>query len=428
MFARLDRAVALLAASLLLAASGCKHAQPAPPAMKWDGELPPGQIALRKIPIEQYPDFSNSTWNLQGLGPAIDHSIDYMNHPSSRASFPYLDITHDRAMATLKAFHELIDKAANRADAGAFINSEIRNNFEVYKSVGAPKPEGSGFTDRVMFTGYFTPIYDASTKREGPYQWPIYKKPKDLKLDPVTGETAAPYFNREEIEQQGKLARLELAYLKTRWEAYVITIQGSAKLKLANGTTLEIGYAGNNGYEYTSPGLQMLQDGVITKDQLNVKSLGAYFAAHPDIADKYLWMNKRTVFFTDRPGGPFGALNVPVTKWCTIATDKTRDKVVNMTIYPRAMPAFLNVPVPRTDEPAQTWQFQGFMMDQDTGGAIRAAGRSDIYMGIGPEAESLAGRQMNDGELYYIAVKENLVPQYLNLPIGPMPTTRPVRR
>jgi membrane-bound lytic murein transglycosylase A len=151
--------------------------------------------------------------------------------------------------------------------------------------------------------------------------------------------------------------------------------------------------------------MAMVNDGVITKENLNLRTLSAYFAAHPDAEEKYLYLNNRTVFFTERPGGPFGALNVPVTTSATIATDKTLDKTVNMTVYPRAMPAFLSLDMPRTDNPAQNWHFTGFMMDQDTGGAIRASGRCDIYMGIGPSAEQSAGHQLSEGELYYIAVK-----------------------
>jgi len=49
--------------------------------------------------------------------------------------------------------------------------------------------------------------------------------------------------------------------------------------------------------------------------------------------------------------------------------------------------------------------FYSFALDQDTGGAIRSAGRCDIYMGIGPDALLLAGRQNAEGKLYYLAVK-----------------------
>jgi membrane-bound lytic murein transglycosylase A len=89
----------------------------------------------------------------------------------------------------------------------------------------------------------------------------------------------------------------------------------------------------------------------------------------------------------------------------SIATDKT--------VYPRAMPAFLEVPVP-VDEHGTTRAFRGLMLDQDRGGAIRAAGRCDIYMGIGPDAERIAGHQLHQGQLYYLALKPQFVAQYIS--------------
>ncbi len=58
-------------------------------------------------------------------------------------------------------------------------------------------------------------------------------------------------------------------------------------------------------------------------------------------------------------------------------------------------------------------KYDGFMLDQDTGGAIRAAGRCDIYMGVGPQAEAIAGHQLHEGKLYYLAVKPELIEKYL---------------
>ena len=46
-----------------------------------------------------------------------------------------------------------------------------------------------------------------------------------------------------------------------------------------------------------------------------------------------------------------------------------------------------------------------FMLDQDTGGAINAPGRADIFMGIGATAEILAGGQYAEGRLYYFFLK-----------------------
>ena len=47
--------------------------------------------------------------------------------------------------------------------------------------------------------------------------------------------------------------------------------------------------------------------------------------------------------------------------------------------------------------------------DQDTGGAIVAPGRCDLFMGIGPQARVLAGGQFSEGTMYYIFRKPDSI-------------------
>lgn len=404
---------ALLLTGALL--TGCKH------KVNFNSELPEGEVALRKLSPDEYPDFSQQMTDPAALSASCDASLKYLATPSSRNYYPYLDITHERAAASVNALKQLVLKHASHFDGAAF-NSEIRSMFEVYKSKGARKPEGDGYTERVLFTGYFTPIYQASTTRQGEYVWPLYRRPNDLVVDrtsaAVVGRRAAdgavlPTYTRAEIEgKDGKYphAGSELVYLKSHWETYIITIQGSAKLRLTDGREMEIGYAGDNGYDYTSPGKKMLEDKVIKKEQYTARGLREHFAKNPGDVKKYLWLNQRYIYFTETQGGPYGSLGVPVTPMASIAVAKFHE--VRKNIYPRAMGAFLVAPVP-TDESGNTRAYRGFMMDQDTGAAIRAAGRCDIYMGIGEQAEKIAGQQQHDGELYYIALKPELIPQYL---------------
>lgn len=384
-----------------------------PAEINYAQELPPGQMALRKISPSEYPDFSPafSNANLPAVSQAITQSLDYLSRPSSRQFYPYLDIDHARAVATLKTLQGIIDRElqATYRSTPDQINREIAEKFEVYKSIGAPRPDGPGYTEQVLFTGYYTPIFEASLERQGPYQYPLYRRPDDLVSDPVTGEvhgrrmpdgSIQPYPTRQEIEQSGMLAGQEIVWLKDRFDAYIIHVQGSARLRLPNGQIWEIGYAGNNGYAPVSIAMQLVEDGAIPREQLNLTAVRNYFRQNPQALDRYIPMNPRFVFFTERSGGPYGSLNVPVTPYATIATDKS--------VYPRAMPAFLQVPVP-VNTSGMTSLFRGFMLDQDTGGAIRAAGRCDIYMGIGEEAERIAGYQLHAGELYYLAVKPEYV-------------------
>jgi membrane-bound lytic murein transglycosylase A len=405
--------------ALLGIATGCRQAPP-PKSLDFARELPAGQLALRKLSPAEYPDFGVMQTDPAALAKSIAYSLQYLEHPSSRRFFPYLDITHERAVATLKELARL--------NAGRFAtqwNQQVRDRFEVYQSIGAPSADGPGYSGEVLFTGYFTPIYEASLVRTGPYQWPLYKRPVDLASD-ETGEavyrrqmppggkapqtspgtpTVAPvvsagYYDRRQIEEGSLLAGQELVWLRSRWEAYVVTVQGSARLRLTDGRTYEIGFAGTNGHPYVSIGTRMVADGAIAKDQLSLQGIGRYFDEHPQAMDRYLWLNPRTTFFTERRGGPFGKLNVPVTSFASIATDKE--------VYPRAMPAYVVAPVARAGDGAAR-SFRGFMLDQDAGGAIRSAGRCDIYMGVGPTAEQLAGRQLAPGQLYYLAIK----PEYM---------------
>jgi membrane-bound lytic murein transglycosylase A len=400
---------------------GCKQQTPQPMARQIDFRkpLPDGMVALRKIDPSEYPDFGAQQIDPARLRASIDNSLKYLSAPSSKGYFPYLDITHERAVASLHRLEDICTQAEAMGHwDGVWFNQQIRANFEVYKSYGAPAPDGSGYTDTVLFTGYCTPIYDASLQPTAEFQWPLYKLPADLVRDAMSGQVQGrrmpdgrivPYYTRGEIETGHKLAGDELVWLKSRWDAYVVTIQGSARLRLADtGQIYEIGFAGTNGYDYTSPGRQMVADGVINQDQLSLRGLTAFFNNHPEMMDKYLPLDQRYVFFTERTGGPFGSLNVPVTPWATIATDKEKAD-----IYPRAMPAFIRTSVPvASGTIAQP--FSGFMLDQDTGGAIRASGRCDIYMGIGPDAEALAGQELQEGQLYYLALRPDLMPQPAN--------------
>ena len=414
--------VGLIACSILAFGFGCQSKPPpAPPETKIDysAPLPQGQVALRKILPGEYPDFSAALMSadLDALKRSTDNSLAYLGRQSSNKVYPYLDIIHDRAVATLRAFRQLLDQGPF-SRTSQDLNRLITDRFEIYQSVGAPDPQGRGFSAQVLFTGYFTPTYDASLTRGGPYQWPLYNRPADLVTD-ESGDRAGrktdagtvPYYTRQDIEQRGVLLGDEIVWLTSRWNAYVVTVQGSARLRLPDGRIMEIGFAGTNGYRYTSPGRQMVTDGLIPPDQLSFDAMRLYFDARPQAMDKYLWLNQRTTFFAETRGGPFGSLNVPVTPFATIATDKS--------VYPAALVAFVSAPTSYAGN-----SLDGrFLLDQDRGGAIRSAGRCDIYMGIGQSAEQLSGHQLSPGRLYYLALRPELVPQYApssTHPAGPV--------
>lgn len=390
-----------LAALVLM--TGCKDDEEftiVPEEKDYWRQLPPGEKALVKLTDpSMWPDFSEGYQRRTNLEQAARYSLEYLSKPSSRQYFPYLDISHQRAVASIEEFIEVLRSARS----GEELDRMIKERFEIYMS--------RGFDERgtVLYTGYYRPIFDARLKPDHQFRYPLYRRPPDLVRDERTmtsyREGGGRYYTRGEIDR-GALAGqgLELCYLRDRFETYIITVQGSARLRLADGSFFDIGYHGDNGLEYSSIGQYLVDQGRIKPSDLSLQGLIRHFQQNPSDLDEILAINNRYVFFTPREGGPYGSLNVPVTPFRSIATDKD--------VYPRACVAYLQTQVPaRTaDGSIRQHAYQGFAMDQDTGGAIRAAGRCDFFLGTGPEIGELAGRTFAEGRLYYIFVREGSSP------------------
>ena len=109
--------------------------------------------------------------------------------------------------------------------------------FAVYRSVGWDR-KGT-----VLFTGYYSPEFPASQTRTARFSHPLYRRPADLVTDEVTGQprgrrrpdgTTGPYPTRREIEQSGMLVGTELVWLEDELAAYIVHVNGSARLTLTD--------------------------------------------------------------------------------------------------------------------------------------------------------------------------------------------------
>src|SRR5690606_33991075 len=148
----------------------------------------------------------------------------------------------------------------------------------------------------------------------------------------------------------------------------------------------------------------MLDEGVLKPNQLSLKEIRRVYRENPELVKRLINRNESYVFFTEYEPDrwPAGSLGVRVSPETTLATDKK--------IYPRGGLVLV-------DTQAVTFsmgkrRFLRFMLDQDTGGAIQAPGRADIYMGEGLSAEILAGGQYAEGRLYYLFLKPEYVQQF----------------
>jgi membrane-bound lytic murein transglycosylase A len=145
----------------------------------------------------------------------------------------------------------------------------------------------------------------------------------------------------------------------------------------------------------------MVEAGLLDRGEVTLSTIRRTYRRHPQRVEELMMRNENYVFFTEYEGGnwPAGSLGVKVTAERSLATDKK--------IYPRG--GIVLVDTEAVTFASGTRRFLRFMLDQDTGGAIQAPGRADIFMGIGPGAEILAGGQYAEGRLYYLFLK----PQHL---------------
>lgn len=395
----------LIFALLPVLAVACRSKpQPKEEPKDYARPLPEGMMALEKIDPSQYPDFGRG-WQSdpEGLLASLEYSLSYFAKPSSKKPYPYLDVSHERAKRSLEEFRELVKTAHSPEE----LNREVAARFDVYRSVGY---DGRG---TVLYTGYCEPIYPGSRTQTAEFKYPLYRLPADLVKQPdgtclgrKTAQGLVPYYTRREIDTLKSLAgqELEICWLAGKLEVYICHVQGSARIKLSDGTELRLGYAGKNEHPYTSLGGLLVQDGRVPKDKMSLTAIKDYFAAHPEELDYYIQQNQSYVFFQENQGGPYGCLGVTVTPYHSLATDKK--------VFPPGCIGFFDTELPVWNS-LDSIGFQPsarFALDQDRGGAIRSAGRCDIFLGTGPPAERLAGYMQREGRLYYIFVKEGAAP------------------
>ena len=393
------RILVLILLPIIALTSCCQKQQKA--KMRYDRPLPPGQFALRKIADpREIPDFTTACHDLANLQKAIDHSLSYLHKPSSQTFYPSGQITHGQALESVQAFADMLDSGLS----GSQLNNEIRMKFDVYTSIGCDD------RSTVLFTGYYTPIFDGSLEHTSQFNYPLYEQPDDLvkapngdilgRRDP--GGQISRYPDRAAIEDSGMLEGKELVYLADPFETYIAHVQGSAKVRLPDGSVTTVGYAANNGHEYRSVAQELVKDGKISGDEISLAAMIDYFTRFKEQVRTYVRRNPRFVFFRKEGGPPVGCLNEPVTALRSIATDKS--------IFPRASLAFISTTLPQAVGGATVKQvYMGFALDQDAGGAIRAPGRCDVYMGQGETAGKLAGQTYQEGRLYYLFLKSDAI-------------------
>jgi len=351
--------------------------------------------------------------DVDSLRAALRRSLEYLEKlpPERIVGVAPRPLTAGEVVASLKAFEPLL---AEWNCAECFLR-ELRARFDFLPSSAEPE------TAEVLFTGYYQPELEGSRARTEKFRYPIYGRPADLisaelvtvgavpKVERifgrVEGEQFLPYYTRSDIDQAGRLRgrALEIAWVADPVELFFLHIQGSGIVRLAEGGQLSVGYAAQNGRPYRSIGRLLIDSGKIAREAMSMQSLRRYLNDHPEEQSEIFDYNPSYVFFRVNPDSDaLGSLEVPVTAGRSIATDSR--------LFPKGALALIHTEIPLID---RAGQFTGwrpivrFVLNQDTGGAIRGLQRVDIYFGAGGQAEASAGYMNRPGKMFFLALKQD---------------------
>jgi len=396
------RNVFLIAAVLLTVtmAVGCY------PVLKKEAQRP--DEALRQVRLFS-PEFRDDM-DRDSLTLAVIRSMEYLDRLGPEAVFHYGpdDFTNEQVRESQKAFLDLLAKGLDPVD----LTREIRKKFRIYRATGRVGNRG------ILFTGYYEPIYEGSLAPDEVFRYPLYRPPDDLiriDLSPfsenfkgeniiarIEGKKVLPYYSRYQIEAERVLAGkgLEMAWLKDPLDVTFLHVQGSGRLRLPDGKDLLVHYEASNGRPYRSIGRYMIERGFLTREEMSMQAIRRYLTENPEVLDEVLNYNPSYVFFQRLENGPSGSLGVLLTPGRTVALDSK--------IFPRGGLGFIVCQKPSVNDQGDIigWtKFSRFVVNQDSGGAIKGAGRADIFWGSGSYAELTAGHLRHEGDLYILIKK-----------------------
>ena len=353
------------------------------------------------------PSLTSDDLDADSLRAAIHHSLAYLERlpPDRVVGVEPRQLTAAEVRGSLIAFEQLL----SRWNCRECLAREIAARFELIPSNAETE------LSKVLFTGYYQPVIDGSLVATEDYRFPIYAKPLDLvSADSATSgerivgrmeqEDLLPYYTRREIDQLGALRGrgLEIAWVKDPIDVFFLHIQGSGIVRLPDGGQLSVSYAAQNGLPYRSIGRLLIDNGKIAKEEMSMQRLRQYLNDNPQEQDEIFAYNESYVFFRVIAGGPLGSLEVPVTAGRSMATD--------WRLFPKGALALVETEIPVIDGTGRLagWRpMRRFVLNQDTGGAIRGLQRADIYFGTGEEPGGMAGYMNRPGRMFFLVLKNN---------------------
>ena len=309
----------------------------------------------------------------------------------------------------LESIHSFVGKIKENP-AQEELHQFILENYDIYQAGGRDDKRKR----QMLVTGYYEPLFDGSLSKNGPYIYPIYSPPQDLvnekprngnpaRIGRITDKGFTSYWSRAEIETLNITQGYELVYLKDPFDAFLLHVQGSGRIRLPDNSVRTIQFAGSNGLEYNSIGKLLVDEKKMELTEVTVPAIRNYLKQHPGQLQKILHHNPRFIFFNwGNDLGPKGSSGAILTPGRSVAIDNS--------VLPDSAIGYLTTRKPEVNQQGEIidWiPLNRFVFPQDSGAAIKGTGRVDLFWGHGYYAEMAAGHMKEDGELYFLVKKRD---------------------
>ena len=390
---------------------------------------PPARL---KIPNSQLEPL---TWADLGDWAGDDHAAAFKTFQESCKAILPGDASIRESRPVFVALRETCRRAmAIKSPSGTDARGFFEKNFRPLRitTVG----ESAGF-----LTGYYEPIVDGSRTWTPEFQVPLYRRPSNLIASgrrqfagsyfPNKGgligrkfgrRKIVPYYDRAQIEEGILTGRqLEICWLKDPIDLLFIQIQGSARLRLPDGTVLRVNYDAHNGHPYSAVGRFLIENGAIPREEMSMDRIRQWMQANLEGGREIRGKNRSYVFFRETglsaDEEPKGAQGVSLTPGRTIAVDRA--------LHVYGTPFYIEAELPIESAEPST-KFRRLMVGQDTGSAIVGPARADLYFGAGDAAGKIAGRVRHPGRFAMLVPRE-IDPFEIREQRVPLPKPKPVK-
>lgn len=372
------------------------------------GPIPAPEHAFR----EAAPPTLSDDLALEALTEAITVDIEALRaSPDKIMRFGPYSITRSAYADALIDLQHVLSSTTPESDKLNY----IRDNFLFMEFYGGER------WGEVLLTSYFEPLLSGGKTRTKTLNYPLYGRPADLvtislasfserfkderalkaRLD---GAQVIPYYSRQEIDGQQKLANkgLELAWVDPI-DAFFLHIQGSGTVKFDHGEEVYMTYADKNGHKYEPVG-KFMRDVIGPKKITMQRIEHALRSMSSHERDSYLFKNPSYVFFNRSEKRAITSLGVPATPGRTIAVDPRYAPKGALAVLTFQKPVFSPQHSPG-DEPISYNKVSRFVLDQDSGGAITGTNRVDLFWGRGDSAKQYAGIIQDTARIVYLLPK-----------------------